>query len=451
MKKYISLILALCMIFCLAGCAGKRDEETGKPASMAEYVKGVMAVAAVYPKAVAKDMNAADYVMSEESQKWFEDYAKKLEESALHQDGMTDFYKEIQGRILKADKEDNAVYSPLNIYIAAAMLAETADGNTRAQVLSALRVKSIEELRSRIKALWEANYLDTPTVKSILADSIWMRNDMEYNGETLGRLAELYYASAFSGEMGSDEMNEALRKWTDEATGGLLSDYVNDMSLSRETVLALVSTLYYKAAWTDSFNAERTNTEVFHGSKGDKEVLMMHMDGMMSVYDCSKFTAIGLDLNDSGTMYFFLPKDGTDPAELATDQEALGIIRDPGSVDSIYPMVHLSVPKFEVSAKTDLCEVLKAMGITDAFDRNAADFSKLTDAVKEIWVDSAEHVAMVKIDEEGVTGAAYTDMMFAGSALPQDEIELRFDRPFYFAVSSGDNAVLFSGVVRNID
>ncbi|MBO4819237.1 MAG: serpin family protein [Firmicutes bacterium] len=452
----IAWVLVLCMLLSFAACGNKAAEETEevpeKPTVISDYSDGVKVVAAAYPEAVAKDMDAAAYAMgSAEYMKWVEDYFGKMEEAALHQDGMTDFYKELQSKIMAPDKDGNIVCSPLNIYIAAAMLAEVSDGNTRTQVLDALHAGSMDELRSRIKALWDVNYLNTPTVKSILANSMWLRNDMEYNEDTLGKLADIYYASSFSGKMGSEEMNEALRKWTDEATGGLLKDYVKDMSLNEMTVLALVSTLYYKAAWTDNFSADRTYAEVFHGTEGDKEVPMMHKDGTMSVYDCDNFIALGLGLNDSGTMFFFLPKDGIDPASLAADAQAMSLVREPGSVESIYPIVHLTVPKFEVSSKTDLCEVFKVLGMTDAFDRYSADFSNLTDAIDEIWLDSAEHAAMVKIDEEGVTGAAYTELAFAGSGLPQNEIDFKVDRPFYFVVSSRDGALLFSGVVRNVD
>ena len=70
--------------------------------------------------------------------------------------------------------------------------------------------------------------------------------------------------------------------------------------------------------------------------------------------------------------------------------------------------------------------------------------------VDEIYLSEASHAALVEIDEEGVTGAAYTELaMAAGAAMPQDEIDLVFDRPFLFTVTARDGSVLFAGIVQN--
>ena len=59
---------------------------------------------------------------------------------------------------------------------------------------------------------------------------------------------------------------------------------------------------------------------------------------------------------------------------------------------------------------------------------------------------------MVEVDENGVTGAAYTELMMTeGAMLPDKEIDFVLDRPFMFVVTGADGAVLFSGIVRNID
>lgn len=172
---------------------------------------------------------------------------------------------------------------------------------------------------------------------------------------------------------------------------------------------------------------------------------------MMSLYGGETFTAVALGLNDAGLMYFFLPKEGIDVKDVACDSDVLKICRGEPAVESSYPLVHLSVPKFEVSKKTDLIAVLEKLGITDVLNRETADFSPLTDEVSQMWLDSAEHAALVKIDEEGVTGAAFTDLAICGAGLPQEEADFTLDRPFYFAVTSDDGSILFSGIVQTIE
>ena len=59
-------------------------------------------------------------------------------------------------------------------------------------------------------------------VTSILANSLWLNESVNFNQSTMDSLAKNYYASSFRGEMGSEEFNQALRDWINEQTGGLL-------------------------------------------------------------------------------------------------------------------------------------------------------------------------------------------------------------------------------------
>ena len=413
--------------------------------------KGVLAVEAVYPEPIAEGKDAQAFSDSDEHWDWWDGYREKVSISAEFQPDMKEYNQALMEQMLVVE-DDNSVCSPLNIYVALAMLAEITDGKTRAQILSALQVEDIETLRSRITALWESNYVDTPMLKSLLADSLWMRDGVKYNEETLDRLVKEYYASAFSGATGSEEMNQKLRDWTDKNTGGLLSEYTKDMKLDAETVIALVSTIYYKAAWYDEFRSENNTQETFHGTKGDTTVEMMHRTDMMGVFRTDAFTSIGLGLQDSGSMFFFLPNEGVDVNTLPGNDDVLSALTYSDDDRWSYPEVDLSLPKFKISGNVDLLDTIKALGIKDALDTATADFSPLTKENNELYLSAAEHAAMVEIDENGVTGAAYTMLAVAESAaLVEDKLELVFDRPFLFVVTGADGSVLFSGIVRNIE
>ena len=424
--------------------AGPNDiSGTGRPADL-------MAVVAEYPEPVAPEMSAQEFVESDLHWEWWDAYREKMMASQDLQGGISDYYMSVMEQLLVSEDE-NTVCSPLNIYIAFSMLAEVTEGETRQQILDMLGVSDIETLRENVSVLWNANYVDTPTLTSLLADSLWLRNDMEYDAETLQLLADQYYASSFSGVPGSEEMDQSLRTWTDENTGGLLGEYTADMSLDPETVLAIVSTVYYRATWSDEFSEDDTSPGIFHGTAGDTEVDMMRRTATMGVYRADEFTSLGLALNDSGSMYFLLPDEGVDVNELTADPQILDALTWGGDEENwSYPLVHLSVPRFRVSSRTDLLSSMRALGVTDALDPALADFSPLTADSDGIYVSGAEHAALVEIDEYGVTGAAYTMMMNAGAAMPEDEIDFTLDRPFMFVVTGRDGSILFAGVVRNI-
>ena len=109
-----------------------------------------------------------------------------------------------------------------------------------------------------------------------------------------------------------------------------------------------------------------------------------------------------------------------------------------------------SVPKFDVKSSADLMDVLKALGVTDAFDREKADFTPLTD--DGAVVGSVMQAARVRIDEEGVEAAAYTEIVVAPAAdqEPSVMVEMNLNRPFLFAIFSDANVPLFVGAVQSV-
>lgn len=415
-------------------------------------IPGLLTVNASYPEPVAGKLSAEEFMTGDEHWNWWSAYREQTSTTQGLQKGMEAYNTSLMSKLLPSENE-NTVCSPLNTYIAFAMLAEVSEGNTRRQILDLLGVSDIETLRTNVSALWKSNYVDTPVLKSLLANSVWLNNSVQYHDDTLNTLADTYYASSFSGTPGSEQMDEALREWTDANTGGLLSEYTKHMSLDPDTVLEILSTIYYKAMWIDEFHEDNNTREIFHGTAGDREIDMMHQTDTKAVYSSEHFTSLSLNLSDSGAMYFFLPKEGTDVNALVCDPDIMNALNYVEAGDNwSFPLVHLSVPKFKVSCKTDLIEAVRELGVKDALDPTLSDFSPLTSERDDLYLSKAEHAALIEIDEHGVTGAAYTELaVAAGAAMPEDEIDFILDRPFMFIVTGNDGSILFSGVVRNID
>lgn len=403
------------------------------------------------PTTIIKNESLEDFLWSDQYFKWEEKREKLIKASCSEQSGMDLYYQSVANTLSKNGRDKNLVYSPLNIYMALSLLAELSAGETRDQILTALNVNDIKSLRKRVKALWDANYQNMPFAKSLLGNSIWLRNDISYHNKPLKKLADDYHASSFIGDMGSEELNHALQEWTDKNTGGLLTEYANNMELDADTVLALISTLYLKATWGDPFEEEDTTSETFHGLNGDTEVQMMHSVEDFGILVGKHFKAVGKYLEHSGKVYFFLPEEGMNTADILCDPEALSIIRNPNAQSYRDVMVNLSVPRFKTTTRCNLLDAMNKLGIKNVTDSDRADLSPLTDASKNVWLNSAEHTATVEINEEGVTGAAYTEDVVCGAIPPEEEVDFVLDRPFCFAVVASDRSILFSGVVQTID
>lgn len=347
--------------------------------------------------------------------------------------------------------KDNLIYSPINVYLALSMLAETTDNNTRNQILDLLGTDSVETLRTNANKLWLSNYIDDGVTTSVLANSVWLDKDIEYNKSTLDVLAENYFASSFKGEMGSDGYNKALQNWLDNQTGGLLKNEASKMEFSDQTVLGLASTVYFKARWDTEFNEVNTKPDTFNGRNGAQTVDFMNHTISSDFYTDNNYSAYAMQFsNYSSKMWLILPNEGITPETLIENGDIDPILTGgkPKNVHE-YIKVNISMPKFDVSSSLDLKGNLKKLGVTDVFELGKADFSPAFNG--SAYVSQIQHSARVTVDEEGCTAAAFTVIAVDGTAEPKnDEVNFILDRPFIFVITADDSTPLFVGTVNNV-
>ena len=119
-----------------------------------------------------------------------------------------------------------------------------------------------------------------------------------------------------------------------------------------------------------------------------------------------------------------------------------------------YPILNVWLPKFEIESQFRLSDTLKKMGMPLAFSPSGADFSGMaTSSTGNIYIDEVYHNTFISLGEKGTkAGAATVVEMKAGGAMeaPTEIIELRFDRPFIYAILAPDNTPLFMGVVNDL-
>ncbi len=382
-------------------------------------------------------------------QEWQAGLAQQYDQPEGYADGLDTFFKESIPAFLEAAGEGNAVCSPVNIYMALAMLAECAEGGSRQEILDLLGVGSIQELRTQASYVWNAHYRDDGFVKLLLGNSLWLDDAYRFRQDTVDILADQYYASVYHGDLGTDAMNVALREWVNEQTGGLLKEHADALELDPDTVLALASTIEYRANWVDSFSYKANSQEIFHGPNGDMTATFMNQTyDEKTFFWAEEFTAARLGLDGSSAMWLILPDEGKSVADILDAGTAFAL-GDREGTTSKKVKVNLSLPKFDIDSKADLVGAMQSLGVTEIFGENA-DLSGIVDGDDEVSVSKIEHAARVAIDSKGVVGVAYTvvDMMVECDPLPlPDEVDFVLDRPFLFVITSSDGLPLFTGTV----
>ena len=368
-----------------------------------------------------------------------------------YKDGFNSFFLSSTRTFLTGSGDDNKIFSPLSLFMALSMSAEISEGNTRRQILDVLSQNDMDSLRSHAKSIWQANYMDDGMAKCVLATSLWTNSKIPYTRSTVDSLADNYYASVYSGDPGSDEYNKLLRDWINGQTDGLLENFVSDIRMNPDTGLALASTVNYSGKWKTKFSKAKTESGIFHSPSGEIECDFMNDERNISYYWGEKFTSVSMWLENNGHMRLILPDEGIAPEDLINDDEALAYMMNTGKYENVkYLIVNLSVPKFDISSDMDLKEGLERLGITDAFDPVASDFSPLTKQADGVCVESARQNTRVMIDEDGCKASSLTAMLTLGDGMPPDEhVDFILDRPFLFEIVSDTGLPLFVGIVNN--
>ena len=466
MKKILCMVLALCLMFSMAACGKNAGNVTGR--NMAELTDGYKLSSLSLPRTVSypdsedykRGNGTYDYNAYERAFSNWTDLLRDRMGRISGYNGKLSLYLKNASAFLFGEDGKNKVCSPLNIYFALAMLAECAGGETRAEIMNVLGFDDINDLRKVSKTLWEQYYFDSDNLTTLLGSSIWMNQEidgvkLELNKDTLATLAKYYYAESFSGMAADNDFSTAFKAWLDEHTGGLLHDQAYALKdFEEDLIMAIATTVYYKGSWDIKFNKDHTADDTFHAVDGDKSVPFMHSEQECYCIKDDGLTAVGIDFQGVGRMWFILPDEGISPEQLNESGALAAFLEEAAKIDNgtmdaeglTQAIGKLSIPKFDVDSTIDLIPALKSLGVNQAFDQYKGDFSNLTEL--QAYVSKATHSARVKIDEEGCEAAAFTVItLYAGAALIPGQIEFKADRPFAFAITGIDGLPLFTGIV----
>ena len=358
------------------------------------------------------------------------------------------FFSKSMTQVLSGHNKENRVFSPINLYLALSAMAEMTGGD--GQIMEALNASDLETLRQRTLELWAHCNAGTKE----LASSIWLDNGLSYDQQVMDHLARYHSTSVYQSNLGSHQTNQDIRNWMNGMTGGLLKDSANGVDVSPNAVFALFSTIYYKAAWGSSFNVLQNEPGLFHGPDGDTLCIYMHKKEEPDPGLEPRYYYWGEDFGAIrwGPMWLILPdKDKTVDDVLAAGEWAEMVMADHKWAQAKPVYVNLKLPKFDVRDSSSLIPDLQAMGITDVFDPDQADFTAAFPKSQGLaYLSEYSQVTRVAIDEEGIYAASYIkgEGEIAGDIPAGKDIDFFLDRPFLFVITTSSRIPLFAGIVN---
>jgi serpin B len=362
-----------------------------------------------------------------------------------------DLYQQLRS---KDEEAGNLFCSPYSISLALAMTWGGARGNTADEMADVLHFtlgqealhSAFNELDLYLASLGQETE-DEEFILSI-ANAIWGEETYTFLDDFLDLLAVNYGAAMNLLDFlyHPDESREIINQWVEDQTNDKIEDLLPQNSIAPDTRLVLTNAIYFYGSWLYQFDEKLTSDGIFNAVDGSQVMVsMMEQTEVFRYMSGDGFQAIDLPyMGDQTGMLIIVPDEGAFEAfEDKFDAEVLGTVLDGLTSTN----VTLSLPKWEVIAGCELKEILKSMGMVDAF--MAADFSGI-DGTHDLFIDEVFHKAFVAVDEFGTEAAAATAVVVSLTAVPDPAVSLHIDRPFIFLIMDyGTETILFAGRVTN--
>lgn len=353
---------------------------------------------------------------------------------------------EFAANLLKhaADSGKNAVVSPYSVLIALAMTANGASGETRTQMEAVLGL-SVAQLNAYLLACGQKN-----TNELNAANAIWLREDYPVSEDFLQCSRDYYGAEVTSAAFNSDT-RDRINDWVNYQTRGMIEKILDDMD--PDAVMYLVNALAFKASWKHEYTESDARPEIFHGASGDRQATLMYADESYYLHDENTAGFLKDYENDRFCYVALLPDKSVsleDYVASLTGEKLTALIAN-ASNESI----HTVMPKFTNDCSFELSEALQAMGMTDAFDKEKADFSGMSSVADEtaLRIGRVLHKTFLRVNETGTEAAAATavEMIAETTALPREKKTVRVDRPFVCGIYDRETqSFLFLGAIYDV-
>ena len=358
-------------------------------------------------------------------------------------------------RLFKATNENgsNTAISPLSVLYALAMTANGAEGETREQ-MEAVFGMSVEELN-----LYLYSYLNSlpqgEKYKLKLANSIWVKDEKQFNvnEDFLQTNADYYGADIYKASFDNGTLDD-INSWVNKETDGMIPEVLD--KISEDAVMYLINALAFEAEWTEIYEEKKVRDKVFTKEDGTKQdVKLMYSTENKYINDDK---ATGFIKYYKGGKYAFvalLPNDGVTVSEYVNSLTGESMVAMLANAEN--KTVLTEIPKFETEYEIEMSEVLKAMGMTSAFDEISADFNGIGVGAYEdsnLYINSVIHKTYIQIAEQGTKAGASTVVEmdeYGAEWNPETLTRVYLDRPFaYMLIDCENNVPFFIGTVMDV-
>ncbi len=440
-NRFVATLLCGCLILGMAGCAGETVSDDMKQETQVTSIPVENPADGDLPEQNPETIDLMDGIelMSVE---WNDDFP----EHPITRFGVP----LLQNALKKANEGENVLVSPMSAWTVLCMVEGGADGETKKQMQEVLEVTEGDYLTYAKKFTFLLPEQDGCKVH--MANGIWYKNVpyLHVQEDFLEYNKTFFDAAAYKAPFNESTLKN-INDWVEKNTDGMIPEILKE--IKEEDVIYLVNALSFDAKWSRIYNETQIAKDIFTTENGTEKVV--------TVMNCEENVYLE-DENTTGFMKYYgagqyafvalLPKEGMTVAEYVESLTAEGL-RDllQNKTDT---KVSTMLPKFSVNYDFNMNEILKQMGMTDAFSDTDADFSKMaTSDAGNIYISSVDQKCFIAVDESGTKAGAATAVAMANKAMALEKPKVvLLNRPFVYLIVECDNyEPLFMGTIMTIE
>ena len=336
-------------------------------------------------------------------------------------------------------QEPSTLLSPLGITFDLGMLNNGADGITREEidaVLGSANVGGADAINKFCKKLLaESGTLDE-TTRVAIANNIYVNtaSGCELLPGFVETAAQYYDATPESRDFYDGETLGVMNQWGSDHTEGMIEEAIKEEEFTPDAVSYLLNALYFKGEWTHKFNAQETRRSQFNDGKAEAQLMHQYTD--FSYARNKTYQSVILPYgNKAYQMTVYLPQWGK------TIDDVIDELRNNGFSQEEYGTcyVNLYLPKFETSTDMRLEDIMKSLGMPNAFE-GGYGFNGFCN--QNVYIGLMKQAAKIKLDEEGTEASAVTIIDVRKNGTP-GYADFVADRPFLYTVSEQSTGAIF--------
>ena len=280
--------------------------------------------------------------------------------------------------------------------------------------------------------------------------TLWHNKDMTVKEKAIEKIKSAFNACEKAVDFADEKTKELIDKDVCDATHGLIPhlDTVIDASI----LALIVDILYFKGSWENKFDDDNTTDRIFYGTNGKKKVPTMRWQGFVDYQETPVYQAVSLPYTCMSNnqkrfaMRIYLPIGkhtiGDVLEEMWNDEYEFYTEREE---------VKLSLPRFEVSNKVDVKNILKRLGLSCILESNDI----IPECIEVLQIADIAQQVKIKVDENGTEAAAVTFMAEPGCCPRDEDLQpkiMKVNKPFLFEiVEESTNTILFTGAINDIE